>query len=242
MFSADAFAASADTLYLLTESRAAASPLVAALTDTVMRAGRRHAEMAGGRLDPPMVLILDEAANICRIADLPDLYSHLGSRGMVPVTILQSYQQGVAVWGEPGMAALWGAATRKVIGAGIDDPRLTRDLAVLIGQHDVPVRSASYGDGRASEQVSLRRQDIMQAADIRALPPGTALLLATGARPALLTLRPWYTGPHASRIAAAIGQAEDAMRRGARSMADAAAHGPEATDGPSRTRSRERGG
>jgi hypothetical protein len=218
VFSADTFAASADTLYLLTESRAAASPLIAALTDTVMRAGRRHAEMGGGRLDPPMVLILDEAANICRIADLPDLYSHLGSRGMVPVTILQSYQQGVAVWGEPGMAALWGAATRKVIGSGIDDPRLTRDLAVLIGQHDVPVRSASYGDGRASEQVSLRRQDIMPAADIRALPPGTALLLATGARPALLKLRPWYTGPHAERIGAAIGQAEEAMRRGALSM------------------------
>ena len=130
-FSTASFPASRDTLYLLTEARAAASPLVAALTDTVMRSGRRAAEVAGGRLDPPMVLILDEAANICRIGDLPDLYSHLGSRGMVPVTILQSYQQGVSVWGEPGMAALWGAATRKVIGAGIDDPRLTRDLATL---------------------------------------------------------------------------------------------------------------
>lgn len=86
---------------MLTESRAAAAPLVAALTDLVMRASRRAAEAAGGRLDPPMELILDEAANICRIADLPDLYSHLGSRGMVPVTILQSYQQGVSVWGEP---------------------------------------------------------------------------------------------------------------------------------------------
>jgi type IV secretory pathway TraG/TraD family ATPase VirD4 len=219
-FSPTNFADSRDTLYLLTESRAAASPLIAALTDTIMRAGRRHAEMAGGRLDPPMVLILDEAANICRIADLPDLYSHLGSRGMVPVTILQSYQQGVSVWGEPGMAALWGAATRKVIGAGIDDPRLTRDLATLIGQHDVPVRSASYGDGRTSEQISLRRQDIMQAADIRALTPGTALLLATGARPALIKLRPWYSGPDSKHVAVAIRHAEDAMRHGARRLAE----------------------
>ncbi|MFI5066326.1 MAG: type IV secretory system conjugative DNA transfer family protein, partial [Streptosporangiales bacterium] len=240
VFSADLFAGSADTLYLLSESRAAASPLVAALTDMVMRAGRRHAEVAGGRLDPPMVLILDEAANICRIADLPDLYSHLGSRGMVPVTILQSYQQGVAVWGEAGMAALWGAATRKVIGAGIDDPRLARDLATLIGQHDVPVRSASYGDGRASEQVSLRRQYIMQPADIRALPPGTALLLATGARPALLKLRPWYTGPLASRISAATRQAEDAMRRGALSMSGTAADDADGKAGQHGARSKER--
>ena len=93
-----------------------------------MRAAERRAERLGGRLDPPMVVPLDEAANICRIADLPELYSHLGSRGMVPVTILQSYQQGVAVWGEPGMAALWGASTKKVIGAGIDDPRHARAL------------------------------------------------------------------------------------------------------------------
>jgi type IV secretory pathway TraG/TraD family ATPase VirD4 len=222
-FSPAAFATSRDTLYLLTEARSAASPLIAALTDVAMRAGRRQAELAGGRLDPPMVLVLDEAANICRIADLPDLYSHLGSRGMVPVTILQSYQQGVTVWGEPDMAALWGAATRKVIGSGIDDPRLARDLATLVGQHDVPVRSASYGDGRTSEQISLRRQDILQPADIRALPPGTALLLATGTRPALIRLRPWYAGPDATQIAGAIRAAEAAMQQAAR---DRAAAGP----------------
>jgi type IV secretory pathway TraG/TraD family ATPase VirD4 len=215
VFDPAAFAAGRDTLYLVTEARSAASPLIAALTDTVMRAGRRHAEQAAGRLDPPMVVVLDEAANICRIADLPELYSHLGSRGMVPVTILQSYQQGVAVWGEPGMAALWGASTKKVIGAGIDDPRHARDLATLVGQHDVPVASVSYGDGRASRQVSLRRQEILEAADIRALPPGSGLLLATGARPALISTRPWYTGPHAPRITAAIARAEAAMRRAA---------------------------
>ena len=43
-FGPAAFAAGRDTLYLLTESRSAASPLIAALTDTVMRAGRRQAE------------------------------------------------------------------------------------------------------------------------------------------------------------------------------------------------------
>jgi type IV secretory pathway TraG/TraD family ATPase VirD4 len=209
------FAAGRDTLYLLTESRSAASPLIAALTDTVMRAGRRQAERNGGRLDPPMVVVLDEAANICRIGDLPELYSHLGSRGMVPVTIFQSYQQGVSVWGEPGMAALWGASTKKVIGAGIDDPRHARDLATLTGQHDVPVISVSYGDGRASQQLSLRRQEILEAADIRALAPGSALLLATGARPALISLRPWYSGPQAPQVSAAIGEAEAAMQRAA---------------------------
>ncbi|MFC5187204.1 type IV secretory system conjugative DNA transfer family protein [Actinomadura harenae] len=218
VFAPDAFAASRDTLYLLSKSLSAAAPLIAALTDTAMRAAERRAERSGGRLDPPMVVVLDEAANICRIADLPQLYSHLGSRGIVPVTILQSYEQGVTVWGEPGMAALWGAATRKLIGAGIDSPRLARDLATLIGQHDVPVRSITYNEGRASEQISLRRQEILEAADIRALPAGTALLLATGTRPALIQLRPWYRGPHATDINAAIRTADAAITNAARSF------------------------
>jgi type IV secretory pathway TraG/TraD family ATPase VirD4 len=212
VFDAEEFAASRDTLYLLSKSRSAAAPLIAALSDTAMRAAERRAERLGGRLDPPMVVPLDEAANICRIADLPDLYSHLGSRGIVPVTVLQSYEQGVTVWGEHGMATLWGAATKKIIGAGVDSPRLARDLATLIGQHDVPVRTLNYGGGRVSESVSLRRQDILEPAAIRALPPGTALLLATGIKPALLRTTPWYTGPRAAEITAAVHDAQEQIR------------------------------
>ena len=208
----DQFAASRDTLYLLSKSRSAAAPLIAALSDTAMRAAERRAERLGGRLDPPLVVPLDEAANICRIADLPDLYSHLGSRGIIPVTILQSYEQGVTVWGEHGMAALWGAATKKIIGAGVDSPRLARDLATLVGQHDVPVRTLNYGDGRVSESVSLRRQDILEPAAIRALPPGTALLLATGIKPALIHLTPWYAGPRAAEITRERDAAQEQIR------------------------------
>jgi type IV secretory pathway TraG/TraD family ATPase VirD4 len=206
------FAAGRGTLYLLSKSRSAAAPLIAALSDTTMRAAERRAERLGGRLDPPLVVVFDEAANICRIADLPDLYSHLGSRHITPVTILQSYEQGITVWGEHGMAALWGAATKKIIGAGVDSPRLARDLAALVGQHDVPVRTISYGDGRASESVTLRRQDILEPAAIRALPPGTALLLATGIKPALMHLTPWYAGPRAAEISAAFNAAQELIR------------------------------
>jgi type IV secretory pathway TraG/TraD family ATPase VirD4 len=110
------------------------------------------------------------------------------------------------------MAALWGAATKKIIGAGVDSPRLARDLATLVGQHDVPVRTVSYGDGRASESVTLRRQDILEPADIRALPAGTALLLATGIKPALIHLTPWHAGPRHAEIAAAIDTAQDQIR------------------------------
>jgi hypothetical protein len=61
--------------------------------------------------------------------------------------------------------------------------------------------------------VSLRRQDILEPAAIRALPPGTALLLATGIKPALIHLTPWYAGPRAAEITAAAQAAQEQIRR-----------------------------
>jgi type IV secretory pathway TraG/TraD family ATPase VirD4 len=204
-----AVATSRQTVYLLSKDGAgAAAPLVAALTDRILRDATRAAERAGGRLDPPLVVVLDEAANVCRIGDLPDLYSHLGSRGIVPVTILQSYKQGVRVWGEHGMDTLWSAATVKVIGPGLDDARLAEDLSRLIGEHDVPIRTRSYGDHRTGHSVSVRRQRILGPEDVRALPRGTALLFATGCRAALIHLTPWFGHRDAERIQIAIREAE----------------------------------
>ena len=109
-------------------------------------------------------------------------------------------------------------------GTTVEFYRLARDLATLVGQHDVPVRTLSYGDGRVSESVSLRRQDILEPAAIRALPPGTALLLATGFKPALIQLTPWYEGPRAAEISGAVDAAQEQIRAHA-AAADPAASG-----------------
>ncbi len=212
------FPTSSDTLYLLSKDGAgSAAPLVAGLTDQLLRAAVRAAEMRGGRLDPPMFAVLDEAANICKISDLPDLYSHYGSRGIVPMTILQSYPQGTRVWGEQGMAALWSAATIKLIGAGIDDAKLAEDLSRLVGEHDVPIGSATRdGTGHTSWQTSVRRQRILEPAQIRAMGKGTALLLATGVKVAMIDLLPWYDGPHAAALNTAVDQATQRITTNAR--------------------------
>ncbi|KUM99917.1 hypothetical protein AQI95_35985 [Streptomyces yokosukanensis] len=206
------FVTSTDTLYLLSkDGGGGASALIAACADSVMRAATAQAERAGGRLDPPMLAILDEAANVCKISDLPDLYSHLGSRGIIPITILQSYRQGQKVWGEPGMDAMWSAATVKVIGSGIDDPDFADKLSRLIGDHDVETTSTSTSESGKSTSVSMRQQRIMPADDIRALPKGTALCFATGMRVAMLDLRPWYLEPGADELAAASARASKAI-------------------------------
>src|SRR5664280_2112486 len=134
------FPTSRQTLYLLSkDGGGSAGPLVAALTDRVLRAGVVAAERRAGRLDPPLLVLLDEAANICKIGDLPQLSSHLGSRGIVVLTILQSYAQGVGVWGQTGMRALWSAATVKIVGPGMDDADFAEECSRLIGDHDVAV-------------------------------------------------------------------------------------------------------
>ncbi|MFJ2264645.1 type IV secretory system conjugative DNA transfer family protein [Streptomyces sp. NPDC087844] len=197
-----------DTLYLLSkDGGGSAAGVIAGLADTAMRAGVVAAERMGGRLDPPMTAVLDEAANVCRISDLPDLYSHLGSRGINVVTLLQSYRQGSRVWGEAGMDALWSAATIKLLGAGLDDADFVEKVSKLVGMHDVKTPSISRSKDGSSRSISYRQESIMPADKIRALPKGTALLLATGVRPALIRLRPWYREADAGPISAAA-QAE----------------------------------
>ncbi|MEW2305388.1 TraM recognition domain-containing protein [Streptomyces sp. NPDC006655] len=211
-FKPEAFATSKDTLFLLSkDGGGSASAIIAAAADAVMRAAVIQAERDGGRLDAPLLAILDEAANVCKISDLPDLYSHLGSRGVIPITILQSYRQGVRVWGEAGMDALWSAATIKLVGSGIDDADFADKLSRLVGDHDVRTVSVSTSESGKSTSVSMRQERVLPADAIRALPKGSALLLATGVRPALLHLKPWYREPDADRLGAASAQATAAI-------------------------------
>ncbi|MEU8617347.1 TraM recognition domain-containing protein [Streptomyces sp. NPDC048623] len=206
------FVNSTDSLFLLSkDGGGGASALIAACADSVMRAATAQAERAGGRLDPPMLAILDEAANVCKISDLPDLYSHLGSRGIIPITILQSYRQGQKVWGDAGMDAMWSAATVKIIGSGIDDPDFADKLSRMVGDHDVETTSTSTSESGKSTSVSMRQERILPADAIRALPKGSALCLATGMRVAMLDLRPWYAEPGADELGAASARASKAI-------------------------------
>ncbi|CAM5717545.1 TraD/TraG TraM recognition site domain-containing protein OS=Streptomyces fumanus OX=67302 GN=GCM10018772_05610 PE=4 SV=1 [Streptomyces fumanus] len=202
-FRPDQHVVAKDTLYLLSkDGGGSAAGVIAGLADATMRAGVVAAERMGGRLDPPLTAVLDEAANVCRISDLPDLYSHFGSRGINVVTLLQSYRQGARVWGEVGMDALWSAATIKLLGAGLDDADFVQKISTLVGQHDVKTPSVSRSKDGSQRSYSYRQEAILPPDKIRALPKGTALLLATGIRPALIRLRPWYKEPGADLISA----------------------------------------
>ena len=95
----------------------------------------------------PLVGVLDEAANVCRWRELPNLYSHYGSRGIVLMTILQSWSQGVEVWGADGMRKLWSASNVKVYGGGVSEAAFLEDLSRTIGDYD---RASSAAARRCS--------------------------------------------------------------------------------------------
>jgi type IV secretory pathway TraG/TraD family ATPase VirD4 len=202
------FVAGGGTLYLLSrEGQGTAGPLVTALTVATVEAAEELATRSpGGRLAVPLLCVLDEAANVCRWKDLPDLYSHYGSRGIVLMTMLQSWAQGVSVWGDDGMTKLWSSASIRVYGGGEVDPRFLGTLSQLIGDYEAQTRSVSVQHGRAgsrSTTISTRVERILEVADLAALPLGRAVIFASGSRPILIQTEPWYAGPYAERVRAA---------------------------------------
>jgi type IV secretory pathway TraG/TraD family ATPase VirD4 len=203
-FDTDVFAKSHDTLYSLSkEGPGSAGPLTAALTAAVvLSAERLAARSVGGRLAVPMVCPLDEVANVCRWRELPDLYSHYGSRGIILMSFLQSWSQGVDVWGEQGMRKLWGAANIRLYGGGSNEQGFLHDISSVCGEMDTRQLSTSYNGGRAgqSRSFSTRREPIFDVATLAALPRGRALLMASGIDPVLIRTQSVLDGPYGATV------------------------------------------
>jgi len=144
--------------------------------------------------------MLNEAANVCRIDALPDLYSFFGSQGISVTTILQSYKQGVRVWGKDGMDALWSAASVAIAGAGLKDIEFCKTLSDLVGRYEVDKRSRSTSNTGSSQSTSTHGEPILRPEEVAALPKSKALLFSSGASPVTLTLKPWYTERDADKI------------------------------------------
>lgn len=202
------FLATGGTLYSLSrEGTGSAGALVTALTVAVIDAAESKATAApGGRLPVPLVAALDEAANVVRWTNLPSLYSHYGSRGIVIMTILQSWSQGVQVWGERGMKKLWSAANIKVYGGGVavDDGSFLRDMSTALGDHWEISGSISQSDQGTSRSRGRSRERTLTEDDLEALPRGRAIVRSSGNRPVLVATAPWMDGPHADAVRASI--------------------------------------
>uniref|UniRef100_UPI002454CFAE type IV secretory system conjugative DNA transfer family protein n=1 Tax=Nocardia farcinica TaxID=37329 RepID=UPI002454CFAE len=196
------------TLYSLSlEGRGSAAPLVSALTEAVVDVAMyKAARSRGGRLPIPLLAVLDEAANVVRWKDLPKQYSHFGSRGIVVMTVLQSWAQGARCWGDAGMAALWSAANIKVVGSGIDDMNFLRDRSEAIGEYDSISQSVSESKGGKSYSRSLSSSKTFSVNALTTLPRGRAIVFTSGQPAVLVRTVPWWEGEYAAAVKKSIDQ------------------------------------
>lgn len=183
-----------DTVYILSKEGADnAAALTTALTAAITTAAERYGEQCGGRLPVPLIAALDEAANVVKWPELPALYSHYGSRGIILMTILQSYTQGVGVWGEEGMEAMWSAASILLYGGGVRDDKMLQKLESLIGEVEIFETSTSRtGDGPRSVSTQRREKKILTVAELASLQQWRALVLASKRRPLVAEMEPYW--------------------------------------------------
>jgi type IV secretory pathway TraG/TraD family ATPase VirD4 len=160
-------------------------------------------------LDPPLSLLLNEAANICALPSLPTLVSSGGGRGMPAMVVLQSLGQARHRRGDAQADAIWDAANVKVIFVGLAQAGDLARISRLAGEVDQTTISRSRGAGGASWSTGLRRIPVLGIEDLRSLPAGHAVLSYRHLRPAHIRLAPWWRLP----IAAAVRDSQEALPR-----------------------------
>ncbi|CAL9299605.1 type VI secretion protein [Streptomyces sp. SudanB25_2051] len=104
----ESFAAEGGTLYVVGEpiedprTDAGAMPLLTALASHVVEHGRRMAARSSdGRLDPPMTLVLDDAAAVAPLPGVPELLATGHDQGLPTLVLLRSPEQARARWQTP---------------------------------------------------------------------------------------------------------------------------------------------
>ncbi|WP_052053474.1 type IV secretory system conjugative DNA transfer family protein [Rhodococcoides fascians] len=210
-FVVEEFVTSRDTLYALSkEGPDSSSALTTALIGSIIDAAQRTARLSPrGRLPVPMLGVLDEAANVCRLPELPAWYSHLGSQGICVMTVVQNLSQAQKVWGQDGVKQLLDAANFFWYGGGLKDKTTLTDLSALVGDHDVERWSTSrsggmFDSGSSSKSQSWSKEAILTVDDLASMPKDRALVQISGNRPVLVQKIDWSNGPNADAIEASL--------------------------------------
>lgn len=204
------------TLYLLATGAGAgaSAALVAAFIEDLVEVARTLAATStGARLDPPLLMALDEIGTLAPLPSLPTLMAEGGGTGITTLAVLQSMAQARQRWGEHAAYAIWDASIVKITLGGASNSRDLHDLSSLIGERDDTIESVTVdAHGSRSRQQSVRRVPVMAPDMLRTLPFGTGIILLRTARPIIADLRPWTIRPDAKILAAQRSDIEALLR------------------------------
>ena len=176
-------------------------PVFVAVLRCVLEQAMTKASRDGG-IDPPLLVVLDEAANIAPIADLDVLASTASSHGIQLVTVWQDFAQIEARFGARA-ATVVNNHRAKLVCSGVADPGTLEQFSRLIGDEQRPTETLTLDRaGGASTTHGQTDHRLASAAWLRRIDLGEAVLLYGHLPPIRVALRPHYAEDDFSRTAA----------------------------------------
>src|SRR5689334_5842746 len=184
-FSIPAFLREVGTLYMIAEAvseDAPVAPLFAAMASEIHWIAAQIGQASrSGRLDPPLLMGLDEVTQICPVP-LPSWLSDSGGKGIQVVAVVHGEAQLAGRWGEHGRQVVLDTSSVKVFLPGITDVSTLQAASTLCGQASWKVRGQDHAT----------RHDVATPDMIRQLPAGFALVIRGGCAPVIARLpRAW---------------------------------------------------
>lgn len=182
----------ANTLYVCGESNE--QERLEALFATVVRHFLFHAMSKASRegaLSPPLLVVLDEAANIAPVRDLAALASTAASHGVQLVSIFQDLAQISDRYGKRANTVLNNHRAMMTLGA-VKDEELLKYVSSLLGDKAVSQTSSTKGGGRPTTTESTTYRKVAPPDVVRTMAPGQGLLVYGHLLPAHLRLRRYY--------------------------------------------------
>jgi type IV secretory pathway TraG/TraD family ATPase VirD4 len=153
------------------------------------------------RLDPPLRVVMDEAANITPLDDLAPRLADSGGRGEQIYVYVQSFSQLRQRWGQEQATEIWDCASIKLVLGGISNAKDLQEISNLLRERTIDQASVSTGPAHEQVTISQRMQRALTVDEIRELQDGEALLLYRNMRAARVELPGWWeTGDLVDRV------------------------------------------
>jgi type IV secretion system protein VirD4 len=193
-YTPEALLGGANTLYLVSPEREQERlrTVFSTLIEELLALVDARAIAGSGPINPRLLLLLDECANVAPLPGLDGIASTAAGKGVQLLTVFQDLAQVQAQFGTRAPTIVNNHPV-KLIGTGVSDRETLSYLDSLIGAGEFEQRSVQSGErGRRSETEGDTYQQLAPGHFVRQRPPGTAIAVASHLLPALIDLRPWY--------------------------------------------------
>ncbi|HWI04111.1 MAG TPA: type IV secretory system conjugative DNA transfer family protein, partial [Acidimicrobiales bacterium] len=184
-----------NTLYIVAPARdqARLRPVFACMVADLVHEAFDIATRNGGELPRRLLVLLDEAANICPVRELPAWCSTCPSHGITLLTVWQDRSQQRLRYGREGAETIWNNSAAKVVLSGVSDAA-TAEVSAILGEeeHERMGSSLEVSGGRHSVSAQTNTRRLVSEDALRRQRPGQGVLVYRDLPPLRLTLRPWY--------------------------------------------------